>query len=531
MNLSRVIFYLVKVGLLIAAAIWLAERPGQLTLDWFHHRIEMPVGLAIGLLALCFLVLLGLWNLWRFLRRAPREFSLYRQNRRRTKGHRALTQGLLAIAAGEANAARAHAKTAKNLLGEASLPLWLAAQAAQLTGDDEHAARYFEALAKEKETALLGWRGLTHLALKRKDEIAALHFSEKALALSPHAHWAAEIAYRLELKASKFDEAEASLKTLIRAKSGSAQSSGAMGVEKSAERRRAALLTERARSILAEDSGSDRLDDSLRFSREAVKLASAFAPARAVLAQSLMRKAKMKEAARLIEQAWDEAPHWSLGRILLLAWSDLEPLDRARRAAALADRQPHHPASHRLAAEAALSAKLWGEARHHLGLLADEERAMGGLTQDLCRLMARLESVERHNAPLERQWLDRATFARPNPEWCCAQCGAISIGGSEAGGWQLLCHACDGVDSMEWKSPTMPPHAAMEEWRFSNGDEKSDESSSFAFSIGRGSADKKDPRSTASDPLSGKSKDKDQDKGTGGKASSSSSVDAARLVN
>ncbi len=444
MSLGRALSYFVKLGILVAGAVWLANRPGALTIFWFDHRIDMPVGLAIGLVLLAFVALFALWRLWRLLRGAPREFALFRSNQRRAKGHRALTQGLVAIAAGDALAARKQAKAAHALLGEASLPLLLAAQAAQLAGDDSTAERYFEALSREAETALLGLRGLTAGALKRNDEAAALIHSERALALAPHAPWAGETAHRLQLKLGRFDAAEASLKALTR--------SGALDA-KLAQRRRAALLAERARRALADDTGFGEIDLAIKSSREAVKLAGDFAPARACLAQALMRKGKTREAARLIEQVWDDAPHWSLGRILLSVLGTEAPLERARRAEALAKRRPEHADSLRLAAEAALSARLWGDARNHLELLAEKERAEGGVTQELCRLMARLEMAERYNALTERQWLDQAVQARPGAEWCCRQCGWVSAAGPEAGGWQLICARCDGVDSLEWKSP------------------------------------------------------------------------------
>jgi HemY protein len=94
MSLGRALVYFLKLAIVIAAAVWLANRPGAMTVHWFGHRIDMPVGLAIGLVVLAFLALFALWRLWRFLRGAPREFGIYRANQRRAKGHRALLKEL-----------------------------------------------------------------------------------------------------------------------------------------------------------------------------------------------------------------------------------------------------------------------------------------------------------------------------------------------------------------------------------------------------------------------------------------------------
>ncbi len=83
-------------------------------------------------------------------------------------------------------------------------------------------------------------------ALKRGDETAALTYAEKASAVAPQAAWAAETAHNLQVKSGKIEAAIHSLNQLSR--------SGGMA-PKAAQRRRAALLTEQARRILAGEGG------------------------------------------------------------------------------------------------------------------------------------------------------------------------------------------------------------------------------------------------------------------------------------
>ncbi|MGE5268681.1 MAG: hypothetical protein ACM3JG_03295, partial [Thiohalocapsa sp.] len=94
------------------------------------------------------------------------------------------------------------------------------------------------------------------------------------------------------------------------------------------------------------------------------------------------------------------------------------------------------------AADAALTAQLWGEARHHL------ERAAATAPQPsrrLCQLMARLEDGEKGNAAAARLWLDRALAAPPAACYVCARCG-----GSDAQ-WQPLCRHCGAFDTLAWR--------------------------------------------------------------------------------
>lgn len=454
MKLSRVLLlYLPLLVLLVGSALYFAYNPGGVTLQWLGYRLDMHIGAAVFLIVVVYLVLQFLWWLLGLILRSPRSFSMARSNSRKAKGYRALTRGLTAVAAGDAGEARRQAKLAHDLLGEPPLTLLLAAQAAQLAGDENSAERYFAHLTQAPETALLGLRGLTTGALKRGDEHAALTHAEKAMAVAPQAAWAAETAHRLQVKASKLDLAKDSLTHLTRA--------GGMS-PKEAQRRRAALLTEQARRILSEPSDAQATSKALALSREGLKLAGDFVAARLALGRALLRQGKAREAARLVERVWDDHPHVALGRLYLEAVGGDSPLDRAQRVQRLVKQNPDHAESHRIAADAALTAKLWGEARRHLERLLELERAESGApnesgagepTADTCRRMARLEAGE-HGAGSsgERQWLDMAARARANADWVCNTCGTSGAGGPETAGWQLTCPHCDAIDSLVWRA-------------------------------------------------------------------------------
>lgn len=448
MTLWRAIFFLLKIAVVLAIVIFLAQFPGTISMLWFKHQVDMPIGLAIAGVVLLVLVLLALLRLWHFLRRTPRELAAARSNRRKAKGYRALTRGLTAAAAGDATEARKQARIAHDYLKEPALTLLLAAQAAQLNGEDSAAERYFTALTKEPESALLGLRGLITSALKRGDETVALHYVEQAVAIAPQAGWAAETAHRLQLKFGQYDAADRSLNVWMRG--------GGISV-KATQRRRAVLLTEKARQLLvpetAEGAGLD-LAAGIQAAREALKLAPDLVPARLVLAQLLIRQGKGREAARLIEQAWDTSPHLLLARVFARAESGESPLDRARRLERLARQNPDHPESHRTLAEADLAAQLWGEARRHLERLGELERAAeGDVNPSTARLWARLEEGERGNMTAARAWLERAAVLPADPIWICSECGAPGEAGPACGHWQAICPHCGAIDSLAWKRP------------------------------------------------------------------------------
>ena len=449
MTLGRTVWLFIKIAVVVTAAVLLANRPGRVSITWLGYNIDLSVGAALVVLLFLVLALYLIWRLWHMIRRAPSDYTLFRKSRRQAKGFRALTRGLVAAAAGDPGEAKRLAKAAYGLLDKSPLTLLLAAQAAQLEGDEHAAGRYFEALSKDPEAALLGLRGLATQALKRGDEPAALTYSEQALQSYPHAEWAAETAHRLQVKLGK--PAEESLKALVRA--------GAM-TAKEGQHRKAVLLAERARLSLLPETQNPDFDGALRPAREALKLDAGLVPARLILANILLKLGKKREATRLIEQDWDSRPHPSLVRAYLEAEPGERPTERMKRLERLARQNPDHVETHRALGMAALAAGLWGEARRHLEQLAAAEGAGDGLTHATCRAMAALEDSERADpataSAAVRRWLDAAAEALPDPAWICTACGHPGEAGPASGHWQALCPHCDAIDSYRWQRPALP---------------------------------------------------------------------------
>jgi HemY protein len=449
MTLGRTVWFFIKVGVVVAAAVWLANRPGRVSILWLGYNIDLSVGAALAVLVIFILALYLLWRLWHILRRAPGDVALFRRNRRQAKGFKALTRGLVAVAAGDAAEAKRLARTAHGLLDHSPLTLLLAAQAAQMEGDEHAAGRYFEALSKNPEAALLGLRGLTTAALKRGDEMAALGHAEAALQSYPHADWAAETAHRLQVKHGR--SAEESLKALVRA--------GVM-TAKEGQHRRAVLLAERARLHLLPETANADHDSGLRAAREALKLDSGLVPARLILAHLLLRLGKKREALKLIEQDWDSNPHPLLARAYVEAEPGERPHDRMKRLERLQRQNPDHVETHRALGTAALAAGLWGDARRHLEKLVAAERAGAGLSHATCRAMAALEDGERADPKTAqaavRHWLDAGAEAQPDPAWICSVCGHPGEAGPASGHWQAVCPHCSGIDSFRWQRPVLP---------------------------------------------------------------------------
>ncbi|MEQ8818526.1 MAG: heme biosynthesis HemY N-terminal domain-containing protein [Thalassobaculum sp.] len=428
--MRRSILYLIRLALLVAVAIWLVRNPGEIRVDWLGWRLETSFALfAVVTAGLIWLGAIGVRMLANALG-SPWAAMRRRSDQRREAGFRALTLGLAAVAAGDAEEARRQAREADRLLRDPTLTRLLSAQAAALNGDTAAAAKYFAALRDNDDTRFLGLVGLLRQAIGRDDEARALELAEEAHALRPDAPLVATTRLYGRARAKRWFDAQVALYDAVKRR---------IVPEDEGLRHRAAILTERAR----EDDAAGRVAEALDHAGKARESVPGFVPAITLEAALLGRTGKARRGQRLIEDAWARVAHPALAAAYRgLAEDAGNPIERFKRLHALAGRAPDAPESRLTIAEAALEAELWGEARVQLEALSGAE-----LTARACRLRARLEESEHGDSLAARHWLERATTAPADPAWTCGTCGAV------APDWSAVCGHCGAFDTVVWAPP------------------------------------------------------------------------------
>ncbi|MEC9266818.1 MAG: heme biosynthesis HemY N-terminal domain-containing protein [Pseudomonadota bacterium] len=397
----RVLWFLIKLGVIGALAVFFALEPGRVTFDWQGWVVDMPVGVfALIILVLVLLFIYG-ERIRQTVFRFPGRWRAQRKAIREMKGYRALTLGMVAVAAGDRDESRRQSRRAKDLLTDAPLTKLLQAQSARLSGDDQAAVAYFEDMRGDPEVAFLGLRGLMTQALRAGDKARALELAEEARRLRPSAKWVLLELLDLQINAGRWAGA---LKTLDDAeRTGALPSPEAAPIRARLSVKQAELL-----SIKGEDA------PALKAAQTALKADPANAEA-VTLAASLMRRSgKERKAEKLVEDAWQKAP----GPQLAAAYRDLAPegtsaLSQVKRFEKLLSLAPDDAESHMALADICLDAELWGEARSHLAKALD---IVGEpVPPRLCRLWARLEQSEHGDLTAAHAWLMRATEAEAAP--------------------------------------------------------------------------------------------------------------------
>ncbi len=452
----RVLLFGLKFGVVLVIAAWLADWPGRVTAELPGYRLDLGfwvlewpdlyLDASAGILVLALLGFATLaaltYRLWRFLRRAPRELKHSVKAGRRRRGYRALTQGMVAVAAGEREEAARWARKAAVLLDEPPLTMLLSAQAAQLSGDEAAARRYFTAMLDNEETRFLGLRGLLTQALREDEPARALELVREAHDMRPRTPWVLQSLFELTERGGDLEAAEGALRESLRAKA---------LPKAETERKRAVILVERA---LAARQAGDSAGTSARaigHAREAHKLAPDLIAASALLAELLLDGGEARKAAKALEEGWTRAPHPDLAVLYLRARPSDDSLERLKTLGKLVARNPAHGESHLARGRAALEARLWGEARRHLEAAAGPAGLNGNPSEAVCRLMAELAESEHADIEGSRAWLARAATAPPDPAWICGTCG------TRAASWRPRCGKCESFDALAW---TAPPQAA-----------------------------------------------------------------------
>ncbi len=308
----------------------------------------------------------------------------------------------------------------------------LSAQTAQLNGDETAATRFFQAMTEEPDTEFLGVRGLLNQALARGDDGAALELARHAYILRPKSGWVTAQLFDLQIRNGQWLDAQITNDEQV----------CAHHTDKGVGQRRKAVLAFQQGLDAAADGDPERAAKNYKI---AYDQDPTFIPAVMAQADTLMHCHKATKAADIIERAWRVQPHPDL---VVPFWRSAEAGDGLaimKATERLARANPEHPESHIALAQAALEARLWGEARTHLKAVTTD----GGNHDEarVCRLWAELEDAEHQDTKAARAWLTRASLADEDPAWVCGSCG------NSVAKWSGLCGNCGEFNSLAWGRP------------------------------------------------------------------------------
>ena len=420
------LWFLIKLAILVYAVAWISERPGHIEIEWNGLLIEASFGAFLAALVVLIVICAVLYRFWRSFVSVPQIVRRYKISQNTDRGYRAVTQGLVAVAAGDAKSAKKQAERARKLVPDTPLAGLLMAQSALMAGDDHLAQVEFETLLEDKDAAFFGLRGLMNQAQKQGDYSQSVHLLRTAEELHPKRRWIIRELFDAETKMQDWTNAEQTLNKAI--KLGVFDRS--MGVS-----HRQAILVARAYEALTKGMESQ----SLTLAKKAFRLDASFIPASVLYGRLLLKQSRRRKAIQVIETAWAKAPHPDLVEV----WEGLAP--PLKKKGDIPDKEaqfqwfkklynvsPYHEQSRSMLGRAAMDLGLYAEAREYLETAREYT------------LLARLERFDTTSDVRAEEWLERALHIAPQPRWRCDRCGSVHHE------WAPLCTGCTGFNTISW---------------------------------------------------------------------------------
>jgi HemY protein len=395
----------VLLAAVVVAIAWaISLLHGQVSFELGGVSVDTTTPVALAALAVVFVALYVVVRLLGALWRLPRLWRGWRARRHRAQGDAAVTEALVALAAGDRVRARRAADRARQRLGDTAQTLLLVAEAARLAEREDEAETAFRLLAARKDGAFLGLRGRFRLAMAREDYQAAAELARQAEAARPGGTWLRAERSRLALRTGDWSSALLLADTSVS---------------------KAALATAAANA--SQDPAA-----ALRLAKQAWTADPSLVPAALAYATRLRAVGKERRALAVIRQSWALAPHADLAAFALAGAGD--KLKQYQAAQTLTANNPAHIESRLLLARAALAAGLPGEARRH----AEAAREAGLEDRRLWVLLAEIEG----NGDAGQAALRQALVAAPDPAWRCTSCHATQAV------WQPVCPVCGTIGGL-----------------------------------------------------------------------------------
>jgi HemY protein len=425
----RLVFFLAVSCLLAWAAVWVVNHPGTVVVQWLDRELILSVGTVIaGLLAFAAAAIL-LFEVVRVLVGLPSSWRISRGRRTQVRGYEELTRGLMAVAAGDLNAARNYHRQAERHLPDNGSLLLLQAQTAQLEGKEEIAHLKFRQMLERRDAEFVGLRGLLAQAMKTGDFGEALTLARRAYRRSPTTPWVLTTLFELLARDKKWDEALPLVDEM--------QAQGVLDATQ-AKHKKGVLY-----HMLASDlRDQDRAADALTQARKSAKADPGFAPGVAQAGELALQAGRRRLALQILEEAWRTAPHPDIARV----YAQVDPAESAgqrqkRIDTRLAPLNRTHPETLVLQAEAAMQAGDWSVARSRLEAALDAQPSAR-----VYRLFAEVERQSGGDQAKAREWLARATDAEPDRAWVCDDTGEVLAA------WQPLAPS-GRFDAVNWSTP------------------------------------------------------------------------------
>lgn len=423
----RLVGYILLSLVVTALIAWAIALPGTVQIEIYGYVLQPSVGLVVLSLVLLVLASILIWAILRRIIFLPAFLNKRAEQNRRQAGIEALSDGYIALEAGDMRRARQLAREARLRLPDNAAAQLLEARADLGLGDYRQAREHYRALIAGPKTSLAALSGLYQQAEAQGRQQAALTFAKKAATLSPGLDWAEDAVFDDITRRGAWAEALKRIEA----------TSATTRPQKTEKRRKLAVL----HTALAHGAVETDPATALEHAIAALKLVSDFVPAALIASRVYIDRGDNRRAASLLRRVWRATHHPDIGLLYANTQPGTSAIDRLKQVRELVSLPAEDAASAMLLARAAIDAYEWSVARNALAGFAQTDP-----TQGICMLMAEIEEGQNADQGKAREWLSRAVRAPRDPAWVAD--------GMVAEEWAPVSPVSGKLDGFEWKVPS-----------------------------------------------------------------------------
>lgn len=424
--MTRLIIYIALSLGITAGAAWLISLPGTISIDVGQYRLQPGLGATAVALVATIIFSIAIWAIIRRILEAPKRLARVAKQRRKDLGVEALSDGFIALQAGNLQKARTLAREAQTRLPKNAAAQLLEARADLALGDLSTAREHYRALISNPKTALAALSGLYDQARAQKRDDVAITFAKKAVTLGPGVNWA---------ETALFDDLTAKGDWAQALEMANSQPTGSRDARQQKRRRRAVLST-----ALAVETEANDPTTALGHAQAALKLQPEFVPAALIAARIHANRGETRRAQSLLRRVWRATGHPDVATLFANAQQGASAVERLKRVRDLVDAKPSDQSAAIVLARAAVDAYEWSAARNVLASFSSTTPSQG-----ICMLMAEIEEGQNGDQGKAREWLARAVRAPRDPIWVA--------NGITSDDWEPVSPITGKLDAFEWKVP------------------------------------------------------------------------------
>ncbi len=463
---KQIIFF-TFVGILAIGAAWFTDSDGLVTLEWlgFEFSSSMTIFLSVilGCLLLFSLIVAVPFNIIKTIVMLPKKFKNKKSESKKEKEIReeikqetteelvevitervegekeelkeelgGVIDAFTAITMGDMDKAIELQENLQKSDKDNDKVNILGLDIAITKKDKEKIKEYSDKLIANKETELIGLKGLLELGLLNKDYDAATEAVDRAYDIRNDLEWVIRNGMVLRARQRRWNDALNALEIGLNKKLSSSEARGL--------RLKATMLYELSQE--AERSGNRKM--AMKLCAQASDLDHSLVAAAVKLSEYYIEDGnQVRKAAGVLSRLWMKRPIAEICDAYVKLWPEDNKYISVQRVEQLCISNNNHILNKKVLAKYAMDAGIYGKARKEL----DDYLACAPLTKSTAKLMAIFEEKANSDMRAANRWLLDAEMADDDQRWICSKCA------HHAEKWESICPGCGDFATLEWVTP------------------------------------------------------------------------------